>query len=451
MLAKKLLICASVLLSAMAVQAQSIAEIIYGTTDSAAVADVDSVALMPRYASVCDSLLTEWPDSLAVDPSLPMPPTLFLPATFLGYDSAVDSAARSLSAPPADEPVWLSRNLGANHLARALHQHFTMLHPDGVPYNYFTLPTPPEQYVMVADPDKAIMVLRHLPAASAPAKDDISVAKVDYTRQNWINRLGINFQFSQGYVSPNWYQGGNSALNIIADFTYNTKLNDKFHSRLMFENFFQWRTALSSTQDDPYRKYSLTENRFQINSKFGYRAIYNWYYSFTGMFKTPVLNGYKVGTNNRTSSFLSPGELNVGLGMTYNHKAKNGRFDISLSISPLSYNLKTVLDDKVYATDRNGLVEGHHTKSSYGSTFEMNFTWKPDRNIQWKSRLFFFTNYDNYQADWQNTWDFTINRFLSARLKCDLRYDSARKPMGSWKRLQLNEYLSFGFAYAITH
>ncbi len=39
--------------------------------------------------------------------------------------------------------------------------------------------------------------------------------------------------------------------------------------------------------------------------------------------------------------------------------------------------------------------------------------------------MFGFTNYEYFQADWQNSFMFTINKFLTANLNVDMRYDTS--------------------------
>lgn len=409
----------------------------------------------PAPVSVSDSLASAM-DSIGFIPiTEPLPDIMFLPAVYTGYDRNLHNEMSQLTAPTATSdtiPQWLGRKVRTRRYANALLQSLAINHPDQVPYNISTMPEPPKKYIAVVDPESTVVVFREVGAmpGAVVVEKPTDLAAAEIIRQHWLNKLGIQLQFSQAFVSPNWYQGGNNSLNLVADFTYQSNLNTKFHPNLMFENYFQWRTVLASTPDDPYRAYSLTENRFQINSKFGYKAFQKWYYSFNGMLKTPVFNGYKNGTETRTASFMSPGELNIGLGMSFNTQNKKGTFKYGLSISPLSYNLKTVIDKKVSETS-HGLEEGRRTKSSYGSNLEMNWEWKMAYNVFWKSRIFCFTNYDYFQTDWQNQFSFTINRFLTANLNVDMRYDSSVRGVTAWKQLQLREQISLGFSYTISH
>ena len=381
----------------------------------------------------------------------PLPQFGALPAIYRPYDIDLKDPMTLTETYTGGGPEctqWLRDELRMQQHVAALRQYHAIHYPQDVHYNINTLPEPPKQYVLSVDPSTAVITLREV----KPDVKTVDIDNVEVSRKHWINKLGVNIQFSQAYISPNWYQGGNNSLNLIADFTYNTNLNTKFHPNLMFENSFQWRTVVASAPDDPYRSYNLTENRFQINSKFGYKAAHNWYYSINGMLKTPIFNGYNTGTTTMTAALFSPGELNVGLGMTYSASSPKKTFKFGATIAPLSYNLKTVLNSKVSET-LHGLEEGHKTLSSYGSNVDLNWTWNICYNVTWTSRVFVFTDYDYITGDWQNQFAFTISRFLTANLNVDMRYDSSSRPDpdSKWRKPQLKELLSFGFTYTISH
>lgn len=376
----------------------------------------------------------------------PLPPIGALPAIYHPYDIDLRDPMTLTETYTGGGPEctqWLRDELRMQKHLAALRQYHAIHYPWDVHYNINTLPEPPKQYVLTVDPSTAAISIHEI----KPKTDNVSIDKVDVSLKHWLNKLEVGIQFSQAFISPNWYQGGNNSLNLISDFKYTSNLNTKFHPNLLFENTFQWRTVVANAPDDPYRNYNLTENRFQINTKFGYKAAHNWYYSLNGVLKTPIFNGYTTGTTTMTAALFSPGELNIGLGMTYNATVKK-KFTFGATVAPLSYNLKTVLNSKVSET-LHGLEEGHKTLSSYGSNIDLNWTWTMCYNVKWTSRVFVFTNYDYITADWQNQFAFTINRFLSANLNVDMRYDSSvhPDPDSKWRKLQLKELLSFGFSY----
>lgn len=425
--------------------------IAYGQVYISDIEEVDNDIIEPEY-DIADT------DSIEDDTAfvaVPMSKYFYTPQVYLPHQ-IVDSLSLTTGKKPTRPTLgsqamkWIEREKTMNRMMLSTRRRNAVTHPENVRFFYSDLPKAPEAVTMVVnDPTKASVNLGDITAAEVTAQVD----QVEVGRQHWQNKLGINLQFSQAYVSPNWYQGGNSSLNLIADFTYSSNLNTKLHPKLLFENFFQWRTALTDAPDDQYRNYNITENRLQINTKFGYKASSKWYYTITGLFKTPVFNSYKHNTNDMTASFLSPGELNFGIGMTFNTTNKKNTLTFNATIAPLSYNLKTVISKKM-SPESQGLDPGRRTKSSIGSNIDAVLNWKICYNVNWRSRIFFFTNYEYSQADWQNQFTFTINRFLTANLNVDMRYDTSIKKDKrdqKWGLLQLRELISLGFTYNINH
>jgi hypothetical protein len=76
-------------------------------------------------------------------------------------------------------------------------------------------------------------------------------------------------------------------------------------------------------------------------------------------------------------------------------------------------------------------------------------TWKITRNITYTGRWFVFSDYSYLQGDWENTFNFSVNRYISTQIYVHARYDSSttRDPDSKWHLWQLKEILSFGFAY----
>ena len=61
-----------------------------------------------------------------------------------------------------------------------------------------------------------------------------------------------------------------------------------------------------------------------------------------------------------------------------------------------------------------------------------------------------FTDYESFQADWENTVSFDITRFLTTKIYVHARFDSKTpqvNPDSSWKKLQIKEILSIGVTY----
>ena len=136
--------------------------------------------------------------------------------------------------------------------------------------------------------------------------------------------------------------------------------------------------------------------------------------------------------------------------MTYATTGYKGRLKFNSSISPISYNLKTCIDRHIDPT-LFSMPEGKKYYNQIGSNAELTAEWRLTDNIAWKSRLFIFTNYDEFQTDWENTFNFYINRFLSTQIYLHMRYDTASAATDKgWRYWMIKEILSFGFRYAFS-
>ncbi|MDE5724651.1 MAG: DUF3078 domain-containing protein [Duncaniella sp.] len=331
--------------------------------------------------------------------------------------------------------AWLNEDAFRHDFMGRVRQNYFINHPDLVIYNEADLPEPPKHFTATVDPETARIVISEV-IPEFKAKPELEVV---FGKKHWLKEFNVNLQFSQAYVSPNWYQGGNNSLNALGSIFYKVKLNPAFHENLLFENTFQYKLGMMNAPDDELRDYSISEDLFQWNMTAGYKSSRRWYYSLNAQFKTQFLNNFKKGTNELKASFLSPGELNVGLGMTYNYVNPKKTVTFDASISPLSWNMKTVINKRMDAK----------TVHEIGSSAEGKLSWQICDNIALRSRLFVFSDYDYIQSDFENTLMFTINKFLTTQIYVHMRYDSSAGKVDDteWRKFMLKEILSFGFTY----
>lgn len=342
--------------------------------------------------------------------------------------------------------AWLDKALSARKRAVALRYRAMTSHPQLVPYNERTLPEPPKEYIVTPDPSRNKLVIK--PTVVEPSTvDEAFIERRELKRRNWLHTVYTSLHFTQAYISDNWYQGGENNVNVLGSLQWDINLNQTLHPKYLFENTVSYKLGIMTAHNDSLRNYAINEDNFQLNSKFGYKAVKNFYYSATLQFKTQFLNNYKSNTRSMKASFLSPGELNVGLGMTYNYKDKESITMLSLSVAPLSYNMKMCRNIDDLDPTTFGIDVGHHTKHSFGSNLEGKLTWKIKANITWTSRLYAFTNYEYVQGDWENTFDFSITRHLNTQIYTHLRYDKSHTFDPDWKYWQFKEILSFGLTY----
>lgn len=335
---------------------------------------------------------------------------------------------------------WL-RKMDEYEKTREMAQNYVIVnYPKLIRYNLDNLPEVPKQYIIENDPVQHVLSIKEKPLVIKN-----NVGKEIFKLRRWIINFQSTIQFSQIYVSENWYQGGNSTVNLLSDQQFSIKYNDPKEQRILFENLVQWRLNINSAPDDTLRSVRISEDLFQINSKFGLKAYNQWYYTATMNFKTQFFNSYATNTNNKAAAFLSPAELNLGLGMSYQYKNDKRKFETSISLSPLSYNLQIVTAKDMDPTSFG--IKSGKSMSQYGSSFEGRIKWEFYHNMVWSCRLFYFTNYEHVQGDWENTFDFILNRFFSTRLFVHLRYDDALALNKELGHFQLKELFSFGFNY----
>lgn len=394
--------------------------------------------------SVSDSLLMAHENDFDIfDQPMELPDVFFMPAIYDHYAFFTPLTIEENVHSGNSWARWLEDYDVLNRRMKMMRQELFFKHPEVVRYNVATLPEPPAQYITVLDPsDFSITIREELPAPQANIKPE------ETKKRHWIRNFAAALQFSQAYVSPNWYQGGNNNLNALASIIYNVKLNEAFHPNLLFETNFMYKLGMNSAPDDSIHTYNISEDVLQINTTFGLKAAKHWYYSLTGQFKTQVLKSYTVNSRDLTSAFLSPGELTAGVGMTYTYESPKKNFNINASIAPLSYHLITCINSDMDPTVF-GIKEGHKVANQFGSSADVTLKWKITYNISLNSHFFAFTDYKSFQADWENTLQFAINSFLTTQIYAHFRYDSLTPPTADshWKKLQLKEIFSIGFSY----
>lgn len=389
-------------------------------------------------------------DSLAM-------PLSRMPLTFSGYvpRHTPEFAPRLMALVPLSPdtlavPRPFERRAAEDRFAREVMAEYMATHPERIRYLAWTLPEPPR--LRPVEDHTTDFIIEEIPLGAIEEAATQAPAQLDIIHPtNWLHKFDGGVQFSQAYLSPNWYQGGSNNITLLINLLWDVRLNEVYHPSLLFESSMSYKLGLYSTPNDSLRKYSISEDLFQYNLKFGIRAKNRWFYSLTTQVKTQFLNNYAENSRVRKAAFLSPGEFNFGLGMTYAGSFFDKKCKLNVSLAPLSYNLKTCINSRVDPA-LFSIPDGAKAHSQFGSNAEVTVQWQLFSNISWRSRLFLFSNYDDFQGDWENTLNFSINRFLSTQIYLHLRYDTDGEPSGSssWRHWMLKEILSFGFRYAFS-
>lgn len=404
-----------------------------------------------RNGNELDSVVAEengliWPD---MDFTHNPADSISLPAAKVIEDEIAEQ--KTTPAAPADIlpivsgdviPRWLSRDMENRRMQQNFIYQMMVDDPSTIDFAYWQLPDPP----VLADDDVSFNAFIRKLDLPEIDPDKAVIIENKLGKVHWLHTFNSGLQMSQAFLSPNWYQGGNNNFSFLFNFNWNVALNTVYHPNLIFTSNLSYKLGFYSNPKHHIRKFSISDDVFQYNLNAGVKAFNNWFYSFNMLFKTQLLNNYEQNSDKRTASFLSPGELNMGIGMTYSKQNKAKTFKLSLAISPLSYNLKTCIDHRLDETQFK-IKKGHRSVSQFGSNCETTVNWDITSNINLKSRLFLFTDYDYFLSDWENTVSFAINRFLSTQIYLYMRYDTSSPSSSGWKHFMMKEILSFGLSY----
>ncbi len=278
------------------------------------------------------------------------------------------------------------------------------------------------------------------PVEKANAENEFRVLKPNF----WKKTAAASMQFSQYSISDNWYQGGESTNSLLSELKLTANYDDR--QRVQFENSLEIKIGFITAPSDTVHKWKTNADLFRLSSKLGVRAIKNLYYTLTGEFKTQFFSNYKTNTNDLISSFLSPAQLKFSLGMDY--KLEKSKYKLSLMGAPLSYTFIYISNDKIVNPSSFNVDPGHTSANMFGSEITANLTWQIANNISWVSKFEYFTTYEKVIANWENTFEFKLNRYLSTKFFLHSRFDDGvTLSEDNDTYFQFKEMLTFGLSY----
>lgn len=270
---------------------------------------------------------------------------------------------------------------------------------------------------------------------------DLSDFHIHVRRPNfWTLKGSYSTQFMQYYVSDNWYKGGENHVSMLAAFNFEANYDNK--RKLSFSNKLETKLGFQTSPSDTYHKFKTNADLLRLTDKLGIKAWHHWDYTVTLQSWTQFYKAYKANSADVSSDFLSPFEAVLSAGMDY--KLSKKRVNLTLSLSPAAANLKYC--DRDALVKNYGIEEGKHHKIDLGSTMTMNMTLKIIDQVNWVTRLYAFYDYKHHlKAEWENTINLKINKYLSTKLFLYPRYDNnVTKKKEDDSYFQFNEYLSVG-------
>lgn len=263
----------------------------------------------------------------------------------------------------------------------------------------------------------------------------------------WLKKGNVKLQFSQTYVSPNWSKGGESNMAGLASIYMEANYRDL--KNIEFNNNFEVKVVLNTVTADSLRNLNVSIDQLRLVSNLGIKMHDNWYYSLSGEFITPLLNNYKKNSRTLMSSFFSPAKLFVSLGIDYKKSDSKKGYDLSLTLSPLTYKLNYLYDNVNLVPSSYGIKEGKHFGNELGSKISSSLSWKLSEKVYWKSKFYYFTDYNYSDSEWENTLDLNINNYFSIQMFLHMKLDDRIARNSGDPLLQIQELLSFGLVYRL--
>ena len=273
--------------------------------------------------------------------------------------------------------------------------------------------------------------------------DDVPTEILIQKPKFWTKKGDGYLQFMQNFVSDNWYKGGESNYSMVGALTLEANYDNR--NKWKWDNKLEMKLGFMHTRSDSVHKFKSNEDLIRYTSKVGLEAAKNWYYTLQLLAYTQFTRGLKANDLNTYSDFMSPFNLNLGLGMDYKVSTKDKRLTGTVNLSPLAVNYRYV--DRLDLATSYGLDEGKHSLIDFGSQVTADVTWKINDVVSWKSRLYAFTSYKRAEIEWENTFTLRVSKYISANLFLFPRFDDSGVKDDDLGYLQFKEYSSIGFTY----
>ncbi|MFZ4520323.1 MAG: DUF3078 domain-containing protein [Bacteroidales bacterium] len=299
---------------------------------------------------------------------------------------------------------------------------------------------------------------------TAKAKADVlSDVPADSSGKHWVVRGNGSLQFTQASFT-NWSAGGDNSIGLVA--WVNFKANYK-NGKHVWGNNIDLGYGFNLQGKGGDATYNKTNDKIELTTAYGYELHANkkWYLTVLGNFRSQFSEGYdNPDDRNVVSTFMAPGYLIVGLGVTY---VPTKWF--TLYVSPASGRFTFVNDQELADSGAFGVERGywksdtvfHHGNNmlgEFGPYVRAELNADLSKNINLTSTLELFSNYlkefGNVDVNWSLILSLKVNKWLAASVQTQLIYDdninivtdAVKQPHGG-PRTQFKEMLGIGLSY----
>lgn len=262
--------------------------------------------------------------------------------------------------------------------------------------------------------------------------EEAATRKTDDIPDGWKKVGTVSFLFNQSAFNNEWLGGGTS--NIAGNLGLNYDFNYK-KANVVWDNKLIAAYGLTKLKDADVA--TKTDDRLELNSLWGKRAVGNWYYSAFGNFRTQMDAGLDKNAI-RISQLFSPLYVQVGPGMLWK-KSDNLKVNFAPATS------RFIFVDKQYtvAGPSFGVEQGRTNRFEFGASISAYYKTAIMENITWENNLNLYSNYldkpQNVDVNYQTSLVMKVNKYMSANLTLQTIYDD-----NAISRVQVSELFGIG-------
>ena len=261
----------------------------------------------------------------------------------------------------------------------------------------------------------------------------------------WRTSGGFGVNYTQNFFSDNWHRGGENTKTMLVVANFKLKYDDK--KKVQFENNLEAKLGFYTAPSDTVHSVKTNQDLLRFTSKLNYKGMKNFYYTVQAQVWTQFLPFYDANQTNYRSNFMAPFNANFSFGIDFKPTISKG--SLSVYLAPLSaYNYRFVRYGEL-AVAHYGIREGRHHYEDFGTKLEVNASLKLLKNFTWKTRFYYYTTYARVEHDWENTFSFSFNKYISAEMFIHSRFDDKARSLrsddyGYW---QLYQNMMLGLSY----
>lgn len=312
-----------------------------------------------------------------------------------------------------------------------------------------------EKSVIAYQPKISALKL-NMPKERMP-EDVVGGMKTTVVKPNYWKFGGrTSLTFTQNFISPNWFQGGDNYYAMLATVDLDLNYDDK--NRLSWSNHFDLDLGFATAESDKYHKFKTNTDKIRIESTFGYKVVKTLDVAAKLKVESQLMPNYPSNSKDFISNCLAPLDANFSIGLNYKPTIRN--FKLEVYLAPLSaYNFRYVHYKRI--AGNLGIAEGNRgcfklghglARHDFGTQLVVTVpTYQITSFLDVWSRLEYYTDYHRSFFQWEAKFNVAISKYFTASLMMHTRFDDSvvrNESFKEWGLWQLKELFTLGVAYA---